>query len=360
MYKGNIGEWSELYALLKILGDGYLLGADENLNALHEYKYIVEKVFRESNNKDSLVYSIDHAAGIVKISVNNSENLPPALQETILKGAGDLLCKLQTTEKSSKIENHELKDFLQALSFPKMKADSNSKRDITLIVKDFKHQLQQEVGFSIKSKLGGSSTLFNAGKATNFQYKVHNIAQLDQSKLEELLKSKAATLVKGLYRNGCTLEYTKTLNDKFLQNLLIIDSKLDCIMASLTLGHYLGLGNVRKLGDFLEQENPCAYTHENAKDFYKYKIKQFLSASALGMTPTSEWYGNIDATGGYIVVKENGELVCYHIYNWNALENYLYNSTKLETASTSRHNFGRLYKENDDYFIDLNLQVRFI
>ncbi|MGL5893993.1 MAG: HpaII family restriction endonuclease [Bacteroidales bacterium] len=42
------------------------------------------------------------------------------------------------------------------------------------------------------------------------------------------------------------------------------------------------------------------------------------------------------------------------------LEEYLFNNTKLETPSTSRHDFGTIYKEEDDYFLKLNLQVRFI
>ncbi|MBE6786434.1 MAG: HpaII family restriction endonuclease, partial [Ruminococcaceae bacterium] len=39
---------------------------------------------------------------------------------------------------------------------------------------------------------------------------------------------------------------------------------------------------------------------------------------------------------------------------------YLVNNTKFETASTSRHQFGDIYKENGKYYIKLNLQVRFI
>jgi len=42
------------------------------------------------------------------------------------------------------------------------------------------------------------------------------------------------------------------------------------------------------------------------------------------------------------------------------LNDDLLEQTKLETASTSKHNFGKLYKENGDLFIKLNLQIRFI
>ncbi|MBR5334975.1 MAG: HpaII family restriction endonuclease [Bacteroidaceae bacterium] len=32
---------------------------------------------------------------------------------------------------------------------------------------------------------------------------------------------------------------------------------------------------------------------------------------------------------------------------------------RFETPSTSRHNFGEIYQEDGEYFLKLNLQVRF-
>ena len=77
------------------------------------------------------------------------------------------------------------------------------------------------------------------------------------------------------------------------------------------------------------------------------------------MMPAKVWNGLYDATGGCLVVKDNGEILSYHIYNKNKFENYLYHNTKLDTASSSRHNFGKIYKENGEYYIKLNLQIRF-
>ena len=62
----------------------------------------------------------------------------------------------------------------------------------------------------------------------------------------------------------------------------------------------------------------------------------------------------------YIIVREDGEILCYHLFNRNEFETYLINNTKFETASTSRHEFGSIYKDNGKYYIKLNLQVRFI
>lgn len=78
------------------------------------------------------------------------------------------------------------------------------------------------------------------------------------------------------------------------------------------------------------------------------------------MTVSSPWDGSFNANGGYIVVKEDGDVICYHFFDRNDLEEYLFNNTKFDTPSTTRHEFGNVYKENNNYFIKLNLQIRFI
>jgi type II restriction enzyme len=101
------------------------------------------------------------------------------------------------------------------------------------------------------------------------------------------------------------------------------------------------------------------YDTQFAHTFYDYKIKRFLTDVALGMTPSKVWTGIYDATGGYLIVKENGDILCYHIYNRNQFEDYLFANTKLETASSTRHDFGKLYEENGQIYFKLNLQIRF-
>lgn len=78
------------------------------------------------------------------------------------------------------------------------------------------------------------------------------------------------------------------------------------------------------------------------------------------MVPSKVWTGTFDATGGYLIVKDNGDILCYHIYNRNEFEDYLLNNTKLETASSSRHGFGFIYKHDKDLLFNLNLQIRFL
>ena len=78
------------------------------------------------------------------------------------------------------------------------------------------------------------------------------------------------------------------------------------------------------------------------------------------MMPSNNWNGQDEANGGYIIVKESGEVLAYHLYNRNMFENYLLNNTKMDTPSTTKHNFGMIYDDNGAHYINLNIQVRFL
>ena len=78
------------------------------------------------------------------------------------------------------------------------------------------------------------------------------------------------------------------------------------------------------------------------------------------MQPSKKWLGNYEVLGGFIVVKQNGELACYHIYDRDKFKKYLYLNTRFETPMRSRHKFGKIYQDGDSKFIKLNLQIRYM
>ena len=65
-------------------------------------------------------------------------------------------------------------------------------------------------------------------------------------------------------------------------------------------------------------------------------------------------------TGGYIIVKEDGEIICFHLFNEAIFRDYLLSNLKLETPSSTRHKYGAIFKEAGKNKISLNLQIRFI
>ena len=150
-------------------------------------------------------------------------------------------------------------------------------------------------------------------------------------------------------------------DNNFKQNLTMIDSLFPNIMAEMLKIYYSAKATTLKdLLNMLTTINPCNYDLSSQHPFYEYKLKSYLTDAALGMTPGTKWSGKYDANGGYIIVKEDGELICYHIYNRNEFQEYLLNNTKFETPSSSRNGFGTIFKQDGEFYIKLNLQVRFI
>ena len=159
---------------------------------------------------------------------------------------------------------------------------------------------------------------------------------------------------------GGSFRFVKTERQIFSNNLVLIDSLLPHILSQIVFDFYSSeYSHLTDLVNQTSKKNPLEFDIENEHKFYEYKIKRFLTDVALGMMPSKVWSGKYDATGGYLIVKENGDVLCYHIYNRNEFEDYLLNNTKLDTASSSRHGFGEIYQEDNQLYFNLNLQIRF-
>ena len=165
----------------------------------------------------------------------------------------------------------------------------------------------------------------NSSPETNLIYKI--TPKVDDSKREELNSLETySTRIKWLIENGYNLTFAKMSNEFFRTNLELIDSRLPEILSHLLLHRYLGgPTKLAELTNYLNKTNPCNFNTELNSNFYTYKIKRLLVDTALGMKAVTLWTGTFSATGGYIVVKKDGELLCFHIYNWNDFQDYLLN-----------------------------------
>lgn len=213
--------------------------------------------------------------------------------------------------------------------------------------------------FGKKSEIGAAPTLLNASSATNFVYEVDNISDRDieginaiesRQKIKDRMKMLAACS-DGVVFNGL-------VNDVFCGNLMLIDTSFPRIMAeALKISFLEDISDCKSVVEKLEYRNPLRYPR---KGLYEYKFKKFLCAVALGLMPARFWDGIDDANGGYIIVKRDGEVLAYYIYNRSAFESYLLNNTKFEKGSTTRHNYASLYKEKNKVLLNLNLSIRFM
>ncbi len=242
--------------------------------------------------------------------------------------------------------------------------ESSHKKSITFKPEDQNTIISPTLGFSIKSQLDRPSTLVNASKATNFIYKIEP-ATLSEFQIDLINKidgkSKIKDRIEKIKEFSETLCFSKTESSIFGNNLILIDSALPIILSEIVYLFFTsGFTRTVDLINEIARKNPLGYNLETNHPYYSYKIKHFLTDVALGMMPSKVWTGQLDATGGYLVVKEDGEVLCYHIYNRNEFEDYLINNTKLETASSTRHEFGTIYKVDNQLYFKLNLQIRFI
>jgi hypothetical protein len=354
---GNKGEWSEIYALFKLLGDKQLFAGDADLNKVEELFYPIIKIIRNESGGN---FEYELNGDLVIISGGEEKLKIPV--KTFADQSTKLLAKIKGSTGSFSIP--EVEAFMKSVNCQTLKAKSTSKTDIRIVIHDQRINQTAELGFSIKSQLGGEATLLNAGKTTNFIYQLNGFKGNGKTvkAINEIdSKSKIKDRLEEIRKLGGKLKFTTLEQDVFKNNLVLIDSLLPNILAEVLKTFFTtSLSSTKDLTGNINNNNPLNYDNQYSHTFYEYKIKRFLTDVALGMTPSKVWTGLYDATGGYLVVKENGDVLCYHIYNRNQFEDYLFNNTKLETASSTRHEFGKIYEEDGSFCFKLNLQIRFI
>lgn len=361
MITANKGEWSELYALLKILGDKKLYAGDGQLNRLETY-YPVIKVIRDELEQQKQVrhmeYSIDNDIVIV---TENCEELSRINVDTFLEESQNLFAEI-AIGKNHAFAIPTIDDFLKKIHCEKIKAKSTDKSDIHIVIHDYHTGMTPELGFSIKSSAGSAPTLLNASSATNFIYRLDGL--YDEEKANRInsisSKRKLQDRVAAIVEAGATPKFVKVQSQVFHNNLTMISDGLPQLLADMLWDSYeYKEMDIVKAVKRATEKNFMNYDLSTGHDFYGYKLKSLMVASALGMLPATPWTGRYEATGGYIVVKDDGDIVCFHIYDRNLLEDYLFYNTKFETAD-ARWKFGNIYKGDDGaFYFALNLQIRF-
>lgn len=360
MLRGNKGEWSEIYTFLKLLSMGKLHAADADLNKLENIYYPLIKIFR---NEQHGSFEYEYGQEIRMIDAHDGRVLWK-IPVSRFKEQSMLLFQKIRDARGRSFSIPEVEVFLSKMKCRSLKAKSSDKSDIHIMVYDQNTGMSPKLGFSIKSRLGGASTLLNAGKTTNFIYKISDVP-FTEKQVEEInqieSRSKIRDRLKAIEDMGGSLSFSDISSEMFKLNLQVIDSLLPEMISKLLTYFYRGEAtSLIDLLELLKRDNPSYYNDQLGHLFYEYKLKKFITDVALGMTPSKRWDGVFDATGGYIIVKDDGEVVCYHLYNHNEFQWYLLKNTKLDTPSSSRYDFAKIYKENGALYIKLNLQIRFV
>ncbi|NBL00016.1 MAG: HpaII family restriction endonuclease [Erysipelotrichia bacterium] len=350
--KVNKGEWAELFVFLKALAEGKIHAADEDLGKVEELFYVILSAIKEENGVSKEYKRLDHSRKILIIE-NNLEGLEIPVEE--FKLFSNILFE-SIKKGSGTFEIPELTPFLDRIKINKIKANSDSKKDIVFKIHDDFTGAEPEIGFSIKSYIGNKPTLLNASGATRVQYKLSkNLSPTDLDTVNSLDgRSKIKDRVQFIQDKGINLKFNSVLSPIFNRNLQMIDYRMPEILGYLFLNSYFVNGkSISDVANFY-----CEKYNEDI-EIISHKIKDLLVAVALGMEPNTKWTGLEDANGGYIVVKDDGEVLCYHIYDRNKLREYLYRNTKFDSPSSRRTGAGTVSEENGDQSFLLTIQIRF-
>jgi hypothetical protein len=366
-FTANKGEHSETLVFLRILHEGAVRVADKFGNPGRS-RLKVAAVQRPSDPgvmfriQDEMIHVVDIAGKeILAVPRQAVKELADELYEQIIQSKGaSFIC-------SASDRAFELLRLVGA------KAASTSKSDLHLDVCSplFEGELLS-LGFSVKSELGGLPTLLNAG-ATQFQYKVEDCPIDDALAVQEAAPRSSGKdypgpmrLLPALNHSHARVVFESVVNPVFEQNLKMIDTTFPRIIASTLLHAYM-------FGDLsLEETVECPALLEDLSEtlslprpmvvrLLRHKIKELLRQSALGMNPGRQWEGQTEVHGGWLVVKEDGSVVCFHVINDDDFRDYLLANTKFDTPSMSRHAAGYLYKQEGDSKarLRLSLQIRF-
>lgn len=131
--KYNKGEWSELYAFARLLKEGKMYAADENVNMIEDVYFPILKILREESATEEFAYE---PGQVIKI-FRNDELIDEVSVETVAENAQLLFDKIfEGGATSGAFEINEIDEFLDSMHVTKIKASSSEKVDMTLQIHD--------------------------------------------------------------------------------------------------------------------------------------------------------------------------------------------------------------------------------
>jgi len=347
----NKGEWSELYTFLYLIDKPNLVVVDENLEQKNNTTFKILEFLLANKTKYKL-FDNDKIIKILPNGINKEYDI------NYINIQHKLLLQKIIAHKSAKgtFDINEIQPLINdLLDGNKLKGSSRVKGDLKAIVFDNIKNSNFNISYNIKSNLGASATLLNASSHTNFIYEVKNINDTIMNKSNEIsTRTKLIDKCKLLKLNGAVFDFVKTESTVFRDNLKLIDSNLDEILAKMLILSYEK--NTKDIKILLSS----IINDVTSEIYYKKKIGDFANAITFGMRASEKWDGTNEVNGGIIIVTKIGKIYLLDlIYFKDIVDKYLIDNIKIDSPSSTRYKMFQIYKENNKYYFKLNLQVRF-
>lgn len=371
--KLNKGEWAEFYVMMKLLGEGKLYTADKLLQKNYKSYLEILKVIRQECELQVLEYIIDENYADVVIKEQETGNILVTVPIDEFKlNAQTLFDNIKNVKGSSVPAPDTVCEFAKVIYVSKPKAPAvkslkkefGGKNDIIIEVRDGQTSIVSVMGFSIKSKFGQAPTLFNAGSSSQFLYK---LTGCDKKIMQEFNTITGDDGGRGwskcreyLTSHGILLEFIRPKNPIYNDNLFLVRESMSKIMAWCVKDRLIDATEnygVMETTKRMETANPIGVAKPNV--YYEKAMKDFLMAGFTGMTAAKSWDGKEQVNGGYIVVMDDGDVICYHSNDRESFRDYLYRNTCFEYVSADKFSWSRIYIDNGEFYLPLNVSVRF-
>lgn len=374
----NNGEWAEVYIFFKVIADRKLYAADAAFNPIKDVFLDVIGVVREEVKGQVYRYK---TGDVVTILLNQQPVGRIPVGEFVKYK--NLLWQLLENNTKTTFSSSEIEEFLNSIYVykPKSPAQIVSKFcggtvDIVIETED-RGGVNRILGFSCKSDLRASSTLLNASNDnTNFVFKVsgpmddEKMARFNGMFREVVRRGKreydvaTADRMKYLHEIGCDISFVDTCKQRAKINLIKCGGKeMPSIVAGMLKKFYFenfsGRTSMEDCIEYLANHDVADYGFDGLYETYRSKVAQLLLCTFTGMRLGKDWDGRQSVNGGYIVVKNDGDVVAFHSTVADEFKDFLVAKMSMESPSHGRHKDMVIYKDGDGYYLKLGLQLRF-
>lgn len=402
----NKGEWTEAYVFMRLLGEGRIYGASPELKKDDSIYLDIINIIKDEPDRMLIFERFIESNKTYINASKNSETINVITAPELSKYAQLLYDRIKALANKRVIEVPEVQKFLESFGIDKPKANLSkaatekygAKTDIIITSESSVDHCRTTEGFSIKSHIGSSATLFNSSQSSGFKFE---IVDCDERGMHEVNSHKEFISIMNAIKGSYKLKYAGCRNEAFEQNIAIVDSRMAEILSIAVLiqasFYERCKSNVKDICDKIIDMNPIEM--KNPQLFYPAKFKDFLFDAFAGLTASKVWNGRKGITGGYIDVSKNGDMLYYRAISDEIFGNYLFEHTyfdrpdrgyaldlavakanaylegrtlsedeenayiykngKSGTKNPKKGDFGYVYEDGGHFYIDLNFQIRF-
>lgn len=352
-------EWNELYTFFTLLAQGKI-GAGNATGEPSEQVLPIAMVQREEYDGTRKYIVESETIHVLSDKVDQRFS-----REDFGTVARLILDNLRKNHENEMIAPEGVAEFLEAVDIYDMEAVTNDRTDLYIAFYTLDTPL---VGFRIYSRLCSMMPLLDGGRTANLKFEQIGV-RFSQPAVNKINytedpdnPNEVARRILYIESIGGGFKYSDVADKIFRSNLLMIDLHFPRILAEMTrIMHLDNVTRIDELTTIIEEKNPLKIKDEliHKHGYYRYKVKQFLIALALGMRPAKQYDGRDSAVSGFIMVDASGKMLCYQKNDRETFANYLFSNTRLEKGIPEKDKYGYLERENRLYYLKLNLKIGF-